>query len=90
MLRWINLDPKLIIKEFDSRGLLEHEKDRLSKRVLIGSSKHTMYVIKTDYDFDGEEAKSLDTVLKGSEVSLAPVKASITGQRRKLKEDISA
>ena len=49
-----------------------------------------MYVIKTDYDFDGEEAKSLDTVLKGSEVSLAPVKASITGQRRKLKEDISA
>lgn len=90
MLRWINLDPKLIIKEFDSRGLLEHEKDRLSKRVLIGSSKHTMYVIKTDYDFDGEEAKSLDTVLKGSEVSFAPVKASITGQRRKLKENISA
>ena len=90
MLRLINLDPKLIIKEFDRKGILEHEKDRLTKRVLLGDSKHTMYIIKTDYDFGGGEAKNLDTIMKGSEVSLSPVKASFTGQRRKLKEDISA
>lgn len=90
MLRWINLDPKLIIKEFDSIGILEHEKDRLSKRVVIDNSKHTMYVIKTDYDFGGEEAKSLDAILKGSEVSLTSVKVLHTGQRRKLEKEVSA
>ncbi len=90
MLRRINLDPKLILKEFAGKGILEHEKDRLSRRVVIGNSKHTMYVIKTDYDFGGGEAKNLDTVLKGSEVPLSPVKVSITGQRRTLDEYISA
>lgn len=90
MLRWINLDPRLITKEFDSIGILEHEKDRLSKRVVIDNSKHTMYVIKTDYDFGGEEAKSLDAILKGSEVSLTSVKVLHTGQRRKLEKEVSA
>lgn len=87
----LHLDVKLIAKEFDDKGiLLEHENDRLSKRVVIGNSKHTVYVIKTDYDFGGGEAKNLDTVLKGPDVSLSPVKTSITGQRRKLNEYISA
>ena len=45
---------------------------------------------RTCYDFGGGEAKNLDTILKGSEVFLAPVKAPITGQIRKLKEEIPA
>lgn len=49
-----------------------------------------MYVIKTDYDFDGEEAKNLDTILKSAEVSFSPVRASITGQRMKQSIEISA
>lgn len=90
IIKGLQLDSKIIVKEFDRIGVLEHEKDRLSKRLVLNGSKHTVYIIRTDYDIDDGEVKKLETVSQGTKPTIVSSTANITGCRRKEDNELSA